>query len=51
MGSYNVETLNPDLQLKDTESAVRNKLSDLLTKMKEFKFATKLVLEFEKNRE
>ena len=23
--SYNVETLNPDLQLKDTESAIRNK--------------------------
>ena len=38
---YNVEFLNsfnPELQLKDTESAVRNKLIDLFSDLKGFKF-------------
>ena len=34
--------------LKDTEYAVRNKLIDLLTELKGFKFVTTLVLEFKK---
>ena len=45
--SYNVDILNPfnpKLQLKDTESAIRNKLIDLLTQLKhsKFKFVTTL---------
>ena len=39
--SYNVEILNsfnPELQLKDTKSAIRNKLIDLLFELKSFKF-------------
>ena len=36
----------PELQLEDTESA--NKLIDLLTQLKGFKFAATLVLVFEK---
>ena len=45
-GSYNVEILNsfnPELQLKDTESAIKNKLKKLLTKLRGFKFMTALV--------
>ena len=45
--TYNVETLtcsNPELQLKDIESAVKGKLIELLTQLKGFKFMTKLVL-------
>ena len=34
--------------LKDTEYAIRNKLIDLLTELKGFKFVTTLVLEFKK---
>ena len=51
VSSYNVEILNyfnPDLQLKDTESAIKNKLTDLLTGLKGFKFMTTIVLEFKK---
>ena len=39
--TYNVDILNSfnsELLLKDTESAIGNKLKDLLTKLKEFKF-------------
>ena len=39
--SYNVEILNsfnPELQIKDTKSAIRNKLIDLLFELKSFKF-------------
>ena len=39
---------NPDLQLKDTESAIKNKLKGLLTELKGFKFVTTLVLVFKK---
>ena len=43
---YHVEILNsfgPELQLKDTESAIKNKLIDLLTQLKGFKLVTTLV--------
>ena len=33
-----LNSFNPELQLKDNESAIRNKLKDLLTELKEFKF-------------
>ena len=49
--SYNVEILNssnPELQLKDTEFSMKNKLRDLLSKLKGFKFVITLVLEFKK---
>ena len=49
--TYNVETLNslnPELQLKDIESAIKNKLIKLLTQLKGFKFVTTLVLAFKK---
>ena len=43
MGSFNLE-----LQLKDTESAIKSKLIELLTQLKGFKFVTTLVLVFKK---
>ena len=46
---YNVEILNsfnPELLLKDTESAIKSKLVDLLSQLKGFKFVTTLVLKF-----
>ena len=49
--SYNVEILNsfnPELQLKDTESAIKSKLIDLLTQLKGFKFVTTFFLVFKK---
>ena len=53
--SYNVEILNsfnPELQLKDTESSVKSKLIEVLTKLKTklkgSKLVTALVLEFKK---
>ena len=48
---YNVEILNSfnhELQLKDTESAIKNKLIELLIQSKDFKFVTTLVLVFKK---
>ena len=41
---------NPEPQIKDTESEIKNKLIDLLTEIKGFKFVTTLVPEFKKNR-
>ena len=41
-----MNSFNPTLQLKDTESAINNKLIDTLTDLKGFKFARTLVLEF-----
>ena len=43
--TYNVEILNsfnpePELQIKDTESAIKSKLIELLTQLKGFKFVT-----------
>ena len=49
--TYSFEILNscnPKLQLKDTESAIKSKLVDLLPGLKGFKFVTTLVLEFKK---
>ena len=37
---------NPELQVKDTESTMKNKLKKLLTQLKGFKFATTLVSVF-----
>ena len=45
--TYNVEILNsfnPELQLKDTESAIKSKLIELLSQLRGFKFVTTLVL-------
>ena len=50
-GTYSLEVLNPfnlELQLKDTESAIKNKLINFLSELREFKFVTILVLEFKK---
>ena len=49
--TYNVEILNssnPELQLKNTESAIKSKLIKLLTQLRSFKFVTTLVLVFKK---
>ena len=51
VSSYNVEiwnSFNPKLQLKDTESTIKNRLIDLLTQMKGSKFVATLVLDFKK---
>ena len=48
---YNVKILNsfnPELQLKETESVIKSTLIDLLTQVKGFKFVTALVLVFKK---
>ena len=39
---------NPELQVKDTEFEIRNKLIHLLTELEGLKFVTTLVLEFKK---
>lgn len=39
---------NPELQLEDNESAIRNKLKYLFTELNRFKFVTALALEFKK---
>ena len=49
--AYNAKILNyfnPELQLRDTESAIRNKLKDLVKEFKGFKFVKTLVLELKK---
>ena len=49
--TYNVEVLNsfnPELQLKDTESTIKSKLKKLLSELRGFKFMTTLVLVFKK---
>ena len=49
--SYNLKILSsfiPELQLKDTESAIKSKLMDLLTQLKGFKFMTTIVLVLKK---
>ena len=51
--TYDFEILNSfngELQLKDTKSAIKNKLIDLWPELKEFIFVTTLVLEFKKMR-
>ena len=47
--TYNVKILGSSdtkLHFKDTEPAIRNKLKELLTESKRFKFVTTLVLGF-----
>ena len=39
---------NLEIQLKDTESAIKSKVIELLTQLKGFKFVTTLVLVFKK---
>ena len=49
--TYSVETLNyfnPELQLKDIESAIESKLIEVLTELKGFKYVIILVLEIKK---
>ena len=49
--TYNVEisnSFNPELQLKDNESAIKSKLIQLLTQLKGFKFVATLFLVFKK---
>ena len=49
--TYSVEifnSLNPELQLKNIKSAIKNKLMYSLSRLRRFKFVTKLVLEFQK---
>ena len=49
--TFNVKTLNSfisKLQLKDTESAIKSKLINFLSELKEFKFVAKLALIFTK---
>ena len=43
-----VNFFNPELQLQDTESAIKSKLIELLTQLKRFKFVTTLILVFKK---
>ena len=53
VSTYDFEILNSfngELQLKDTKSAIKNKLIDLWPELKEFIFVTTLVLEFKKMR-
>lgn len=52
LSTYNVDILiffNPELQLQDTDSAIRNKVKDVLSDFEGFKFVTTLILEL-KNR-
>ena len=49
--TYNVEILsyfNPELQPKNTESAIKNELKDLLSELRGYKFVTTVVLVFKK---
>ena len=41
-------SFNPELQLKDTESANKSKLIELLNQLKDFKFVTTLFLVFKR---
>ena len=45
---YTVYSFNHELQLKDTESAIKSKLIEILAQSKGFKFVTTLVLVFKK---
>ena len=46
--SFYSDTKNPKLQLKDTESAIKSKLIELLTQLRGLKFVTTLLLVFKK---
>ena len=41
-----LNSFNPELKLKDTYSAIKNKLKKLLIELRGFKFLTGLVLEY-----
>ena len=43
-----MNSFNTELQLKDTESAIKSKLIELLTQLKGIKFVTTVVLVFKK---
>ena len=43
-----MNSFNPELQLKDTESTIKNKLKKLLTELRGPKFVTTLVLVYKK---
>ena len=43
-----IKSVDPELQLKDTESTIKSKLIDLLSQLKGFKLVTTLVLVFKK---
>ena len=43
-----LDSFNPELQIKDTESAIKSELIDLLIQFKVFKFMTILLLELKK---
>ena len=45
-----LDSLNPELQLKDIESSIKNELIDLLSILRRFKFVTMSVLEFKKQK-
>ena len=51
--TYNVEILNsfnPELQLKNTEFTIKNKLKNLLNELRGFKFVKILVLQKQKTK-
>ena len=41
-----LNSFNPELQLKDTESTIKGKAIELLTQLRDFKFVTTLALVF-----
>ena len=45
-----LNSFNPELQLKNTESGIRNKLKDLLTELTALKFMVAMVLHFFKKK-
>ena len=45
-----LNTFNPEVQLKDTESAIKNKLKKSLNELRGFQFVTTLVFALKKNR-
>ena len=45
---YNFNIFYPELQIKDSKSAMKSKLIDLLTQLKGFRFVSTLVLVFKK---
>ena len=51
--TYDVDILNffnLELQFKDTETVIKNKLTDLLPESTWFKFVTAMFIDFKKNR-
>ena len=48
MITFILNFFNPELQLKDIEPAIKNKLLNLSFKLRGFKFVATLVLEFKK---